>query len=294
MPLRLKQDKIDNYLSMYPILPLISPCKNTIVIYDLTPILLKETYPATFRIIFHAQLLYAIKMASKVITISQHSRNDIINYLRVPPDKIEIVYPGYDNSLFNANAKTSEISKVKNKYNINGNYILNVGTLEPKKNIVRLIKAFSYLHGKYKVNHSLVIAGKKTWHDNMIFNEAEKSPVSDKIIFTDYVPDKELPALIHGADAFIFPSLHEGFGIPPIEAMACGTPVIASNVTALPEAVGKAGLLIDPYDITDIAEAMYRVITSQSLRKGMILAGLDNCKRFSSNQSALKLFNILK
>lgn len=176
-----------------------------------------------------------------------------------------------------------------------GDYIINVGTLEPKKNLVRLIRAYTYLYEYHNVRHKLVIAGKRTWKDEPVMNKALKSPARDNIIFTGYIESPNcLAALIQGATAFVFPSLHEGFGIPPVEAMACGTPVIVSDTTSMPEIAGSAAVLVNPYSIESIAGAIYKVINCQHLRQEMRDAGLENCKRFNYSESAQKMLDIIK
>jgi glycosyltransferase involved in cell wall biosynthesis len=166
--------------------------------------------------------------------------------------------------------------------------------LQTNKNIPRLIKAFSLLKKERKISHQLVIVGKKYIGYEAILRAFHESAASDDIILTGYVPTEELPLLISGADVFVFPSLYEGFGLPPLEAMACGTPVITSNVSSLPEAVGDAGILVDPYNIREIAEAMYRVISDGNLREQMRRKGLERARLFSWHKAAKEMLRLFE
>lgn len=288
------QDKPDIYFSTYPALPPYCPSPKIITVYDLTPIVLKSAYRLRFRLTFSMRLKQAFKQASKIIVISESTKNDLINIFKDDRNKIDIIYPGYDKETFKPDYPKELIDQSLSKYGIKGSYILYAGTLEPKKNISRLIESFSILKKNNMITHKLVLTGKKSWRTNLIFETIDKFSLKEEIIFTDYVPEKDLALIMSGADLFIFPSLHEGFGIPPLEAMACGTPVITSNTSSLPEVVGDAGILINPYDIQQMADAIYKVLSDHNLRAEMTQKGLERAKLFSWEESAGKMLAIFE
>jgi glycosyltransferase involved in cell wall biosynthesis len=222
----------------------------------------------------------------RIIAVSQSTKNDIMKYLDVHEDKITMIYEGVDEKY----KPVEDCSKIKKKYGVD-KFILFVGTLEPRKNIPNLIKAFAKLNS---TEYKLVITGKKGWKYKSIFNTAESLKITDKTVFTGYVPEDDLPALYSAADLFVYPSLYEGFGIPPLEAMACGTPVITSNRSSLPEVAGNAALLVDPEDTDELAEAMMKVIGDSCLRDVMTKRGFEQAKKFSWDQCVRKTIRVYK
>ncbi|MDD3245398.1 MAG: glycosyltransferase family 1 protein [Methanosarcina sp.] len=259
-----------------------------ITIHDLTPILFSKTHSLKRSLVYKLLLPKTLKTADKIIADSNSTKDDLVNYFNLPENKIKVIYLAADNK-FNI-LKDTEIQSIKHKYNLNLPFVLYVGTLEPRKNIVTLLKAFSKL--KEKVHHKLVIVGNKGWKFKEIFETVDKLDLQNYIIFTGYVQDADLPALYNAADLFVYPSLYEGFGLPPLEAMACGCPVITSNTSSLPEVVGDAGIMVDPYDIDGLADSMYKVLTDEGLRINMSKKGLDRAKMFSWEKCAKETFKV--
>lgn len=238
---------------------------------------------------------YSIKRSDKIITVSESSKNDIIRLMNVPESKIEVVYNGVEYKRFHQKYSDEEEAKVRNKYNLPEDYILYMGTLEPRKNIESIIKSFELLkkQGKFS-NVKLVIAGKKGWLFESIFNLVNKLNLESEVIFTDYVDEDDKPIIYNMAKLFVFPSLYEGFGIPVLEAMASSVPVITSNVSSLPEVAGDAAVLVEPKDIEGIAQMMERVLTDEKLRNNLIERGKIQAQKFTWEASAEKMCKIYK
>ena len=274
--------------------PLYNKCPSVCMIYDLTPLIFKDMFPLHFRVRYRWQLNHAAGNAAKIIAISEDSKKDIVNYLGVDPQKVIVAYPGFDSRLFKPESDLQKVQKFKEKYALGDQYILFMGAWNARKNIIRIIEAFELLKNEHGIKHKLVLAGKRAWKDEIIFEKIKSSPFNSEIIIPGYLPYESVPVLMSGADMFIFPSLHEGFGIPPLEAMACGTPVITSGVSSLPEVVGDAGLLVDPYNVSDIASAMYRLISEPGLRETMIGKGLERARLFSWERTARTVLSVLE
>jgi len=233
----------------------------------------------------------SLKSADKIIAVSNSTKNDLINYFHVPANKIQVIYEAADQKFRQLNH--DEINFVKQKYGLNFPFILYVGNLSKHKNIPNLIKAL-YNIKQMDCPHKLVIAGKKKWKYEEIFDVIDKLGLHDEVIFTGYVPEEDLPGLYNAATLFVYPSLYEGFGLPPLEAMACGCPVITSNTSSLPEVVGDAGIMVDPHDVDELSNVMMKVLSDNILRKELITKGLNRSKMFSWEKCAKETISLYK
>lgn len=256
-------------------------------IYDLS----YEKYPEFAEPLNQAFLSEQVKRSAKravhIATISENSKREIEKYYRVPPDKIGVYYPAVDTTMFYARSR-QEITSTKKKYGISGNYILFVGNIEPRKNLKNLLLAYEKLDKKIKDKYSLLLIGAKGWQDGEIFEIIARLQRNGGKIQrpTGYVDDSDRPALYSGASLFVYPSIYEGFGIPPIEAMACGVPVIASNNSSLPEAVGGAAIQVSALDVSDIISSIQKVMGSDEIQRELIKKGYDQVKKFSWDTTA--------
>lgn len=235
----------------------------------------------------------SIKKAKHVLTISEFSKSEIISFYQTPAEKITVVYPGFDRLIYHSKIPKTKQRQVRKKYGISGKYFLYVGTLQPRKNLGKLIEAFAKLKNKQV---KLVIGGKKGWLYDQIFEQARELKLENRVLFLGFVPNEDLPGLIKGSQAYVLPSLYEGFGMPPVEAQAVGVPVVVSRVSSLPEVIGESGIYIeDPNSVNGIKEALEKVLSlKKSERAAIIEAGKENTKRFDWNLSAIKLLAILK
>lgn len=242
---------------------------------------------------------FSVEQADWILTISQSTKRDLIKNYRVDKGKITVAYPGYDQEIFHPIDNEGKITQVTTKYSIEGDYLIYLGTIQPKKNLVRLFEAFTKVKNDMP-GLKLVVVGKTTGlgRQAWMFEEILKKPVElgieDRVIFTGYAPTEDLPYLISGALAFVLPSLGEGFGIPVVEAMACGTPVIVSNRSSLPEVVGQAGLLIDPDSTDQIEQAIRTVVSDQKLRVKLSEAGFLQAKKYSWEKMAKAVIKIFE
>jgi len=230
-----------------------------------------------------------IRKATGIIAVSQSTKDDLIQHLGIPDERISVVYEGIDHSLF---------QPVSHRI-YNYPYILFVGSEQPRKNFTTLLKAFSQLKSEPKFKELKLVkvgsaGGQETDFRNQTIGVVESLNLSREIVFTDFVPEADLPAYYSGAEVFVLPSLYEGFGFPILEAMACGCPVVTSNTSSLPEVVGEAGTMVDPYDTDSLAQAMRQVLTDSELRDNMIRKGLAQAKKFTWEKAAeqtLEVYN---
>lgn len=232
-----------------------------------------------------ADMRSALRWADLIIAVSHFTMRDLIETFGFPESRIRVVHHGVD-AAFAPLADTREIERVRVKYGIPGRYVLTVGTLEPKKNHLGLIQAFFRATDGPLADYSLVLAGGRRWAWPAVDRHLETISDAHRVILPGFVPASDLPALYNGATCFVLPSLFEGFGIPVVEAMACGTPVIASNVAALPEVVGGAGILVDPTNVSDLAEALRAVVLDERLQATLRRRGLERAKGFTWDRAA--------
>jgi glycosyltransferase involved in cell wall biosynthesis len=230
----------------------------------------------------------AVSRAARVLADSENTANDLGELLGVPQQKISVVTPGVG-PRFRPVRDSVRLNEVRARYNLPEWFILFVGTIEPRKNLARLISAFGALRRQTGLPHALVIAGGPGWLNQGIYEQVGKEGLTEHVCFPGFVADEDLPGLYTLADLFAFPSLYEGFGIPPLEAMACGTPVVASNRSSIPEVVGSAALLVDPEDVDGMADAMARVLGNASLRARLSDLGRAQAARFTWRAAAEKL-----
>lgn len=271
--------KVDIFHSFNWYFPLQKFGKRVAAVFDMTSLLYPKWHQDKTVQLEKVRLNRIKKDADLVITISDHSKKD---YLKFAPGKyVEVIYPAVSEIIrFQKNKKQSD--EILKKYNLTPGYFLSVGTLEPRKNIEGLIKA--YLTGRF--NTKLVLVGSKGWKNEQVFNLLKMH--KDKIIVTGFVPDEDLGTLYSQALCLVYPSFYEGFGIPMLEAQACGCPVITSNTSSMPEIGGKGAIYVDPYNVADIVKGMERV-KREGERVKLIKAGFENVKRFSWEVSAEKL-----
>ena len=232
---------------------------------------------------------YSVRQAKRIFTISESSKNDIINQYHISPEKVVVTYPGI--KILKRKNKNENMEELKKKFNISRNYVLFVGTLQPRKNVARLIDAFAKLRNE---DLDLVLVGKKGWLYEEILEAPKKFNVADKVKFLDFVSDEDLPGLYQNALVYVLPSLYEGFGLPVLEAMKYGCPVITSNISSLPEAGGDAAVYVDPTDSNDIAKKIEEVISNESLRESMIEKGYMQIKKFDWKKTAGQTLEVLE
>jgi glycosyltransferase involved in cell wall biosynthesis len=291
VPIDLLTGRLDLFHSPDFVLPPLWHSRSLVTIHDLTFLIHPECADPRLARYLRSRVPRAIERASVVLADSECTRKDLVGLLGVPVEKIEVVYGGVS-SAFSPVADEDVLSRVRNKYSIDPPFILSVGRLEPRKNLGRLIDAYRLLRQETNLPHRLLLVGEKGWLYDGLFAQVAKLKLEGDVIFLGFVPDEDLPALFSLADVFAFPSLYEGFGLPPLEAMACGTPVIASNTSCLPEVLGEAVLFIDPTDVNALAEALHRVLTDEELRQNMSRQGLARAAQFSWSASAQKLLAV--
>lgn len=280
------RERPDLFFSPTHYIPRFSPSsvKKVVTIFDLSFLHFPEMFTRKDLWKLKNWTKFSAENADHIITISNFSKKDIVTQYNIKKEKITVTYPGYNKDIFYPSSKPS-------KY---GSYIIYIGTVQPRKNLIRLIEAVSRIEGLV-----LIIVGKtrgegkQGWMYEEILKTPKQLGIEDKVKFLGFVPTEDLPHLLVEADAFVMPSLYEGFGIPVLEAMACGVPVIVSNVSSLPEVVGEAGLLVDPYSVDQIEQAIRIVLTDKKLCQKYAKEGIIQAKKFSWEKMAntvLKVF----
>ncbi|GIK43019.1 MAG: glycosyl transferase family 1 [Chloroflexota bacterium] len=262
--------------------------RTIVTIHDLSFVRLPETVMPGMTNHLNRWVPLSVKRADHVIAVSEATRQDLIELYQTPPEKISVLYHGVTPD-FKPVIEPDKLSAVRQKYDLGQQpFILSVGTIQPRKNYQRLIQAFAALDPAL----ALVIVGSRGWNYADVFAEVARQGLEERVHFLGFVADADLPALYSAASLFVYPSLYEGFGLPVLEAMACGTPVIVANQSALPEVVGEAGLLIDPGNVEAIAAAMARVLTDTTLSRHMAQAGQARAACFTWPGMAAKLLNL--
>ena len=266
------------------IAPLFSPCPYVVTLHDMSLFLYAHTHPTKSLLVARSIIPSAAHRAQAIITVSHSARRDIIAVLKVPPEKVHVVYEAARPE-YQVMPDTVVIEGVRRKYDLHAPFVLYVGTIEPRKNLGRLIQAFAQMRRRGRREH-LLLVGQLGWKYGAMLRQIEALGLTDSVRLLGYVPDADLPALYNMARVFIFPSLYEGFGLPVVESMACGTPVITSNRSSLAEVGGNASLLVDPTRPEDMTDGLLRVLTDADLHDHLRAAGLARAAQFSWTRAA--------
>jgi glycosyltransferase involved in cell wall biosynthesis len=267
--------------------------KKVVTIHDLSFRLHSHWFPTEENHLFNQQFDRELPKIDSFITVSNYVKQEMIENLCLEGKQISVVYNGYNESIFRI-YEPKVIQQTLDKYGISGPYILFVGTVEPRKNIVSLLKAYRELQPQIIKDFKLVIAGGSGWLNDDVYNFVNDEALRNSVIFTGYVTDLEIAHLMNGATVFVYPSFYEGFGLPPLEAMACGTPVIVSNTTSMKELYQDVAYLIDPYDYITIAEGLKTVLNDNSLQEDLAEKGVRYAEIFSWEKSAIETLNVLQ
>ncbi|MFN2118714.1 MAG: glycosyltransferase family 4 protein [Candidatus Promineifilaceae bacterium] len=282
-PFHAAREGLDLLHSMAFVTPFVTRIPSIVTVYDLSFVHYPDKFPILQRQYLQTQTARSVNQARRVITISEATRQDLYNYFNVPLEKTSVVYPGVDAHFRQIPEKSLNAFRVQN--NLYKPFILHVGTLQPRKNIPALLIAFAALENQ---DIDLVLAGGKGWFYDEIFNQVNNLGLTDRVHFTGYVRDEELPFWYNAAKVLVFPSVYEGFGMPIIEAMACGTPVIAARSSSIPEAGGETALYFEPHDVEKLTQQLAEIIEDKNLLLKMRQSGLMQARKFAWNQAGVE------
>jgi glycosyltransferase involved in cell wall biosynthesis len=288
LPRRIRELGVDVFHFPSFIASLTSHLPSVLTVHDLCFSLYPETFPILRRFYYRRVIPQSARHCSSIIADSEATRRDILKNFRMDDGSVRTVHLGVDPVRFYHVTDGAERNRLRSRYALPEHYILYVGTLEPRKNITRLIRAFDYGIVSKGFPHHLVIAGRRGWLFDQIFREVNALNLSDRVRFPGFVERSDLAALYSMARAFAYPSLYEGFGLPCLEAMSCGTPVIASNASSLPEILGEDALLVDPFSVDSIADALQKVCSDEAIHKDFSERGPRRASRFSWMSTARK------
>jgi glycosyltransferase involved in cell wall biosynthesis len=262
------------------------------MVHDVAPVLFPSFFPPKGRLFYQKALNFGVRHLRRITVPSQCTKNDLVTHLSADPDKVAVVSRGVDPQ-FQPSRSLESIEAVRQKYHLPDRFILYVGTLEPRKNVARLIRSYRLLRQE-GIRHGLVIAGGRGWLCDDVFEAANRDGLGGDVVFTGHVPEEDLPTLYQAADVFAYPSLYEGFGLPVLEAMACGVPVVCSDQASLPEVAGEAALLVDPTEVREIAAALARVLHDGDLRQRMVDQGLERARQFTWERAARNVLSVYR
>jgi glycosyltransferase involved in cell wall biosynthesis len=299
----LRQEGVDVLHAMAFVAPLRAACPTVVTVLDLSFLRFPEAFKAFKRVYLRTMARISVRRAKRVIAISESTRQDVVSLLGVPADRVERIYCGVDPGF--RPLPSVEVEEFRQGKGLPERFVLFLGTIEPRKNVETLVQAFaeriaagvglSRTRGSRLTDDvHLVIAGGRGWMADPVFSRVEELGVQDRVHFVGYVPEEEKPLWYNAATCFCYPSLYEGFGLPPLEAMACGVPVVTSNVSSLPEVVGEAGLSVDPLDSAEIGEALYLLLSDPDLCAERAALGLERSRQFTWVQAARQTADVYR
>ena len=292
LPLYLSRSSFDLFHGTNYEIPFWSRRPSVVTIHDLSLFLHPEAHQQ--RLVRRARwrLPWTAKLAARIITPSNSVKGEVCELLKVSPDKV-VVTPEAPRSTFKRR-EGAQVTELRRRLGIDEDFILFVGTVEPRKNLHRLVEAFDQVLRTTSLSPQLVIAGGQGWLMDDFYAVIQQKKLEDRICLTGYLQDEELAALYSSCKAFVYPSLYEGFGLPPLEAMACGAPVITSRIPAISETVGTAARLVDPRDVNDLTRALAELLSDETMRRHFAEAGAEHVKKFTWEQTALKTLEVYR
>jgi glycosyltransferase involved in cell wall biosynthesis len=274
------------------LLPKFRRTRSVFTLHDTAYLLFPQYHLPRNRIFLQQMMPRFLARADRIIVPSESTRRDALRFYRLDPEKIEVIPEGVE-AHFNSLVDKTRVAAVRERYALPKRFILCVGTIEPRKNLPTLLEAYAAL-GQRDRDVGLVIAGGKGWLYDEFFDRLRSLNLGDRVRLTGYVPEEDLPALLNAATVFAFPSEFEGFGLPPLEAMACGVPVLCSDASSLPEVVGEAGVQLPPHDVRAWAEALGRVLQDEQLRAGLRARGLERARAFTWEKTARRTLEVYR
>lgn len=292
MPLLVARWRAD-LLHVNYVAPPLCPCPTVVTVHDISYEFFPDFFSPRDRWMLGTLVPLSARRAARVIAVSERTRQDLVQRYGIPGERIAVTHeaapPG-----FAPVEDAAAIAEACARYGIRRPYVLALGNLQPRKNVARLVEAFALARREGNLPHLLVVAGKAQWRESEIFATAQRLGLEDAVRFPGYVADEDLPALYSGADCFAYPSLYEGFGLPPLEAMACGTPVLASHAGALAEVVGDAAWVVDPTDVRDIARGLLTLLTDPETARAYRERGLAHAATFSWRRLAQQTLEVYR
>ncbi len=280
LPIELCLGRLDLFHSPDFVLPPVLSGRKVLTVHDLSFLRVPECAHPVLRRYLERVVPRSVRRADLVLADSSNTRNDVIELLGVPAERVRVVYPGVE-ARFHPVTDEELLSAVRLRYRLERPFILGLGTLEPRKNYVGLVEAFARLRARYGVPHQLAIVGGRGWLYEPIFERVHSLGLEAEVRFLGHADDDDLPAILSLAACLAYPSFYEGFGIPVLEGMACGTPVVTARGSSLPEAGGEAALYVDPHDVDGLAECLYRALTDEPLRGALRAGGLARVQEYT-------------
>jgi glycosyltransferase involved in cell wall biosynthesis len=292
IPLALKREGVTLFHAPHYVLPPLVRCPSVVTIHDCIHLMFPQYLPNRLALAYaRTSIRMAAQRATRVMTVSESSKRDILRFVETQPEKIDVIYNSYDER-FGVEPREEDVVRVRERYQLNDPFVLYAGNVKPHKNLKRLIDAFHLLRQRGLDDLKLVLIGDEISKYAALRRAVHQHQLHKHVRFLGYMPEETLAVMYRLAGVFVFPSLYEGFGLPPLEAMASGTPVVTSNISSLPEVAGDAAILVDPYDPAAIADGIQRVLTDDELRRALRQKGLARAGQFSWEQSVRRVREI--
>ncbi len=292
IPRAIAREKADLFHAPHYVLPPLVRCPTVVTIHDCIHLMFPQYLPNRWALTYaRTSISLAAKHATRVLTVSESSKRDIQKFVDIPPGKIDVIYNSFD-PRFGVEPNEETVDRVRERYQLHTDFVLYAGNVKPHKNLERLIDAFHIVRKRGLDNLKLVLIGDEISKYTALRRAVHRHRLHNYVRFLGYLPQETLAVMYRLASVFVFPSLYEGFGLPPLEAMASGTPVVTSNVSSLPEVAGDAAVLVDPYDADAIAEGIYRVLTDPGLRDELRRRGPERASQFSWESSVRRVREI--